>query len=95
MNDLKAYQFQEFHKLLPFLELMLSKCEIDENQKVFSFKGFDFIATKREGIVSFGLVSEKPIYPTLVFEYLPDGSAKLLHYRIDNDLVSKIKCLID
>lgn len=93
MNDLKTYQLEEFHKLLPSLELMLSKCEMGANEKVFSFNGFDFIATKRDGVVSFGLVSEKPIFPTLIFEYLPNGSTKLLHYRIDNDLPSKIKYL--
>jgi hypothetical protein len=93
MNDLKTYQSEEFYKLLPYLELMLSKFEIDTDEKVYSFKGFDFIATKRNGFISFGLVSEKPIYPTLVFEYLPNGSTRLLHYRIDNELPSKIKYL--
>jgi hypothetical protein len=70
---------------------MIYKFEIDKDEKVFSFNRFDFIAKKKDGIVSFGLVSEKPIFPTLIFEYLPNGSTKLLYYRIDNDLLSKIK----
>ncbi len=93
MNNLKKYQLEEFHKLLPNLEKILSKFEIDKNEKVFKYKKIYFIASKKNNLVSFGLASEEPIYPTLVFEYLPDGSVKLLHYRIDNNLPNKIKYL--
>lgn len=93
MNTLKKYQDEEFRKLLPSLKQILSQFELDEAERIFKYKDLDFIASKRNGSISFGLVSEKPIFPTLVFEYLADGSAKLLHYRIDNDLISKIKFL--
>lgn len=93
MNNLKRYQEEEFRNLLPSLRQILSQFELDETEKEFKYKDLYFIASKKNSCISFGLVPEKPIFPTLVFEYLADGSAKLLHYRIDNDLVSKIKFL--
>ncbi len=93
MNGLKRYQEEEFRNLLPSLRQILSQFELDETEKEFKYKDLYFMASKRNSCISFGLASEEPIYPTLVFEYLPDGSVKLLHYRIDNNLPNKIKYL--
>ncbi len=95
MNTLKKYQDEEFRKLLPSLKQILSQFELDEAEREFKYKDLDFIASKRNGCISFGLVSEKPIFPTLVYEDRLGGSATLLHYRIANDLVTKIKYLTE
>ncbi len=91
MNDLQRYQLEEFNSFFPALEKLLSKVKLTDKTEKFSIFGLDFMARKKNGLVEFGLTIEEPIFPTLAYEIQDDGSKKLLHYRVEHNLPSKIK----
>ena len=47
--------------------------------------GIKFMAYKVNGRIGFGLCNERPIFPTVEYELLGDGSVRLLQFRIDQN----------
>lgn len=92
-EDLRRYQLEEFNSFAPSLDKILAQVELTDQTNRFNVFGLDFMARQKGGVVEFGLTTEEPIFPTLTYQNQQDGSKKLLHYRIDNDLPRKIKSL--
>ncbi len=90
MNDLKRYQQEEFNKIYPLLKKLLSKFQLSETITLFNFSEIEFLACNKNGVVEFSFSTERPIFPTLVFEETKEDSAKLLYYRFDEDLMSRL-----
>jgi len=85
MNDLKRYQLEEFHKILPGLEMLLSKVTLTNKATRYCVDGFKFLACKNDLRIGFGLTHERSIFPTVEYELLDDRSVRLLQFRIDQN----------
>ncbi len=90
MNDLKRYQQEEFNKIYPLLKKLLSKFQLSEAITLFSFSEIEFLACNKNRVVEFSFSTERPIFPTLVFEETKQDSAKLIYYRIDEHLMKRL-----
>ncbi len=89
-KDLKRYQQEEFNKIYPLLKKLLSKFQLSETITLFNFSEIEFLACNKDGVVEFSFSTERPIFPTLVFKPSDNGSAELLYFRFDMDLMKKL-----
>ena len=76
----------KFKKVVSLLKWLLNQVELSEQRAEFEVYGYKFLAKKLQNTVEFSPANEEPIFPTVAYELMEDGTPHLLYYRAGTEL---------
>ena len=94
-SDRQKRDIQEFKKILPLLNQLISKIQLTNKPKKYHFNAVDFLIRLNGDIVEMSLAEEVTIFPTLAFRELSNTRTDLLYYRIGNNFSNKLNQAIN
>ena len=77
---------RKFKKVFSLLKWLLNQVELSEQRAEFEVYGYKFLAKKLQNTFEFSPANEEPIFPTVAYELMEDGTPYLLYYRAGTEL---------
>ena len=85
-NEARLEAERKFKKVFSLLKWLLNQVKLSEQRVEFEVHGYKFLAKQLQNTFEFSPANEEPIFPTVAYELMEDGTPNLLYYRAGTEL---------